>query len=1007
MVSGLQAQTWDGGGGDANWTTGLNWVSNLAPVANDSLVFDGAVQVANTNDFAAGTQFNGLTFAPTAGVFVIGGNSINLGGNIVNNSANTQTLNMDLALLQNTTYSGPGSAILGGGVSGAFDLTKTGSGTLTLNGTNLFSGQLVVQQGTLALGAAGSLAASEIVLGGIHSANSGATLAVSGVGPNTKTLNGVTFKSGGRGVITSTRSSGSGTFTLALGTLTREVGSAAAFTVNSNTAITTTNTNTNGILGGWATVGNNFATVNGSNQIVAYSGYTVPAGTSPTVADAAASNVQITNTNALTAPTGVSNTSGTAVVSMADTTGLVAGDALSGTGVPAGATILSVDSATQITMSVNSSAAVTALSVYHPVVMAGSGTTDINTLQTTDTNNRVVNIGAGNTLRLGQSGAIWRAPTANSLNRLTIENGSLTAGGAVNAAGEIVITANGDNSTFSGGQGSRANVGIAINSNIVNNGAGAVTLTKNGPQVVQLNGTSNTYSGGTYVVQGSLQSTVAGNLGTGDVYVTGAGTDTNFAHNSGGVWLTGTGNYANNFYVSGLGPQQTITGGNGAGNTGAIRFGGSGAVITGTVNLMGDTRMTSLLSGTGTINGKITGTGQLDFGVANNNANGTLVLGNAGNDWVGGLRISAGGTGSGATSFVNLGASGVLPDSQDVTLDVGSNNSGSANFSLMGFNETINALNSAGTGTAGRNVRNSASAASTATLTVGAGNGNGSFSGTITNGNASAVLNFAKTGTGTQILSGTNSYTGTTVVNGGTLLVSGTLTATGSVTASAGGTFRYDNNSTALNRNVTLDGGKFSYNSSVNYAGTLTFNSGTIGGSNISNLNLTIGSGQIMAPGNSTGTMAAGATTWANGGTFLFEINDATGTAGSTTAGWDLLNAASLDITAGAGQFTIQIASLDSLQVAGTALNFNDAGNYSWLFVDAGSAITNFNASQFVFTDSFVNSTTGTFSISQGTGLDTDKLYINYSAAIPEPGTYAMLLGGLGLLAFLRRRSKS
>ncbi len=246
--------------------------------------------------------------------------------------------------------------------------------------------------------------------------------------------------------------------------------------------------------------------------------------------------------------------------------------------------------------------------------------------------------------------------------------------------------------------------------------------------------------------------------------------------------------------------------------------------------------------------------------------------------------------------------------------------------------------------------------------------------------------------------------TGAVTVNGGTLLINptGDINGTTGVTVN-GGNFRYDG-TTALNRNVNLNGGKFAHNSASNYAGALNFTSGTIGGSNLSGLNLTIGAGQTFAPGNSTGTVTSDITTFATGGTFQFEINNATGTAGSTTSGWDLANLISLDITAGVGEFTIHLVSLNALQTAGPIDNFNDAGNYSWLFVDAGSAITGFNANKFVFSDSFSNPTTGSFSVAQGLGLDADKLYINYTA-IPEPSTALLLVAGLATMVFRRRRS--
>src|SRR4051812_6743477 len=92
------SKTWDGGGADANWLTGGNWDFDAAPVAADSLFFDGAVQTTANNNFAADTGFSGITFSPGASAFTLTGNRITLNGNITNNSAVMQTINLPINL---------------------------------------------------------------------------------------------------------------------------------------------------------------------------------------------------------------------------------------------------------------------------------------------------------------------------------------------------------------------------------------------------------------------------------------------------------------------------------------------------------------------------------------------------------------------------------------------------------------------------------------------------------------------------------------------------------------------------------------------------------------------------------------------------------------------------------------------------------------------------------------------------------------------------------------------
>ena len=70
--------TWDGSDAvnNAGWINGLNWVGDLAPNPGDALFFDGTAGLANTQDFGAGTTFNGITFKSGAGAFVLGGDAI-------------------------------------------------------------------------------------------------------------------------------------------------------------------------------------------------------------------------------------------------------------------------------------------------------------------------------------------------------------------------------------------------------------------------------------------------------------------------------------------------------------------------------------------------------------------------------------------------------------------------------------------------------------------------------------------------------------------------------------------------------------------------------------------------------------------------------------------------------------------------------------------------------------------------------------------------------------------
>src|SRR5689334_8340547 len=84
-------RTWDGGGADGNWQTAANWVGDVAPAANDDLVFPAASpQFTTNNNFALFTTFNSITI--DGGSYTIGGNFLRLANGLTVNGG-TQTIN--------------------------------------------------------------------------------------------------------------------------------------------------------------------------------------------------------------------------------------------------------------------------------------------------------------------------------------------------------------------------------------------------------------------------------------------------------------------------------------------------------------------------------------------------------------------------------------------------------------------------------------------------------------------------------------------------------------------------------------------------------------------------------------------------------------------------------------------------------------------------------------------------------------------------------------------------
>lgn len=152
--------TWDGGSKRTdNWIDGngansgeRNWMQSSSPAAGDALVFGGSTRLTPNNNTPADTNYAGITFDSTAGAFLLGGNRITLGGNVTNNDADLQTINMDLILSATRTFSAAsGDLAVGGVISGTGGLAKTGDNALTLSGQNSYFGVTSVDAGTLSV----------------------------------------------------------------------------------------------------------------------------------------------------------------------------------------------------------------------------------------------------------------------------------------------------------------------------------------------------------------------------------------------------------------------------------------------------------------------------------------------------------------------------------------------------------------------------------------------------------------------------------------------------------------------------------------------------------------------------------------------------------------------------------------------------------------------------------------------------------------------------------------
>ena len=160
------------------WSTGANWAGNSVPSGGRSTMlqfFTGQTlaggAITASNNIAGGFVLNSLTLAGTASAAttatVTGGGLTFLNNGLFNptvmlnataGSGFTYDIATPLTLGADTTFGGSGTATsrFSGMIDGAGALIKTSTGTLTLTGSNTYSGDTLISAGTLQIGADGA-----------------------------------------------------------------------------------------------------------------------------------------------------------------------------------------------------------------------------------------------------------------------------------------------------------------------------------------------------------------------------------------------------------------------------------------------------------------------------------------------------------------------------------------------------------------------------------------------------------------------------------------------------------------------------------------------------------------------------------------------------------------------------------------------------------------------------------------------------------------------------------
>jgi autotransporter-associated beta strand protein len=855
----------------------------------------------------------GTVYLYGASSLIQGTGSLTPGTSINSATGTVPTISCPVVLGSDCTFTGAGSAIISGIISGDYSITKTGTGTFTLKGANTYTGATNITAGAINIQNASALGST----GGVTAVSSGGALQLQGgitFNAEPLTIAGTGVSSTGALRNTGGTNNWTGTITLSADAMIYSGSGALSLTASNSITGTDYNVSFSGsyptTVSGSITIGAGGLTKSGTGTLTLTGSNTYNGVTTIT-----AGPVNIQNASALGSTTGGTVVSAGALYLQGGITYDPEPLTIAGTGVGSTGAIRNISGVNTWTGTVTMSSAA--------LIYSSAGTLNLtatNAITGADYNlsiytypssfinvNGVIAIGTGTVTKTGTGTCTFTAAntysgaTTVSAGVLNIQNAAAlgTVDGATTVASGAALQLQGG-VTFNAESLNLAGTGIS-STGALRNVSGDNTWT--GP--ITLTAATRIYSNtGTTLTINATNAITAAGFG---LTAAGAGNTTIT-----GVIATGSGSVTKN-------DAGTLT------LTAANTYTGATSVVAGVLNIRNASALGSV-SGVTTITSGATL--QLQGGITYDAE--PLTMAGSGVSTTGALRSI-----SGDNTWTGL-----------ITMSAGSRITTDANTLTLNAANAITATNMA--------------------LTV-AGNGNTNISGTITTGTGALT----KTGAGVLTLSGTNTYTGVTTISAGVVNIqnaSALGTTAGYTIVSSGAALQVQGGLTVaeplrlygsgisnngalrnLSGNNTWSGAVTQYAASLIYSdsGTLTFDvasgSSVTGGYALTfagagdfkvNDPIAIGGGTLTKNGSGTITLSAANTytgvTTINTGRLEYGIANAIATGRIAFGGGTYSTGATTGYTDAVGTLTLTDNTVLALGTGSHTLTFANSSAVTW-----------------------------------------------------------------------------